>query len=342
MDAVKKSVLRFAGDVRASTLAAVSAGFLRSLSSAARLHPDSRPERHDVEVIPDIAYLPGGDPAHLLDVYRPTNHPRPLPIVIYIHGGGFRLLSKDTHWLMGLVFARFGYLVFNISYRLAPRHRYPAAIADAAAAYAWVVENAARYGGDPSRIVVAGESAGGNLATALSVVSCYRRPEPWAQRVFDTGVVPGVTIPFCAILQVSSPDRFGARRRLPFWLDDILRDVATSYLVPDGGACELADPLCLLERGEPPDRPLPAFFVPVGTRDPLLDDSRRLKRALDALGVPCTAMYYPGEVHAFHALVWRKEARRCWRDSLAFAEQHLRHPRSRSVPDGPDELAAAG
>jgi acetyl esterase len=341
MDPVKKSLLRFAGTVRTNALAVASNGFLRSLSSVARLHPESRPERHDVEVIPDLPYLPGGDRAHLLDVYRPTNRPHPLPIVVYIHGGGFRLLSKDTHWLMGLVFARFGYLVFNISYRLAPRHPYPAAIADTAAAYAWVVENAERFGGDLSRVVVAGESAGGNLATALSVLSCYPRPEAWAQRVFDTGVVPAVAIPFCAILQVSSPDRFGANGRLPFYVADVLRDVSASYLARGAEGCDLADPLCMLERGDPPARPLPAFFVPVGTRDPLLDDSRRLKKALDALGVPCTAMYYPGEVHAFHALVWRKEARRCWRDSLAFAEQHLRRPGSRAVPGDPDALAAA-
>ena len=82
-------------------------------------------------------------PEHLLDIYRSTVHPPPWPVVLYVHGGGFRILSKDTHWLMGLIFARRGYLVFNINYRLAPRHTFPAALQDAAAAYAWVVRHAA-------------------------------------------------------------------------------------------------------------------------------------------------------------------------------------------------------
>ena len=71
------------------------------------------------------------------------------------------------------------------------------------------------------------------------------------------------------------------------------------------------------------DRPLPPFFVPVGTRDPLLDDSRRLEKALATLNVPCEARYYPGGIHAFHALVWDPAARRCWRDALAFLDRHV-------------------
>jgi acetyl esterase len=72
------------------------------------------------------------------------------------------------------------------------------------------------------------------------------------------------------------------------------------------------------------DRPLPAFFAPVGTRDPLLDDTRRLEKALGMLNVPCEARYYPGGIHAFHALVWDPAARRCWRDALAFLDRHMR------------------
>jgi acetyl esterase len=72
------------------------------------------------------------------------------------------------------------------------------------------------------------------------------------------------------------------------------------------------------------DRPLPPFFVPVGTRDPLLDDTRRLEKALAGLNVPCEARYYPGGIHAFHAMVWDPAARRCWRDALAFLDRHMR------------------
>ena len=61
-----------------------------------------------------------------------------------MHGGAFQSLSKDTHWLMGLAFARRGYVVFSINYRLAPKHRFPAGLQDACTAARWVHENAAR------------------------------------------------------------------------------------------------------------------------------------------------------------------------------------------------------
>ena len=72
------------------------------------------------------------------------------------------------------------------------------------------------------------------------------------------------------------------------------------------------------------DRPVMPFFAPVGTRDPLLDDTRRLEKALGALNVPCEARYYPGGIHAFHAMVWNPGARRCWRDALAFLDRYCR------------------
>jgi acetyl esterase len=146
--------------------------------------------------------------------------------------------------------------------------------------------------------------------------------------------VPRAALPFCAMLEVSNPERFSARRRLPFWIDGMIRDASASYLhgYPPGPGpeTELADPLRVLEHaaGVPAqprfDRPLPAFFAPVGTRDPLLDDTRRLEKALEALSVPCEARYYPGGIHAFHALVWNPAARRCWRDALAFLDRYMR------------------
>ena len=75
---------------------------------------------------------------------------------------------------------------------------------------------------------------------------------------------------------------------------------------------------------------IPAFFAPVGTADPILDDTRRLKVALDRLGVPCEARYYPGEIHAFHAFVVRRPAIECWRHTFDFLDRHL--PTSRPVP----------
>ena len=298
----------------------------RGAASAGRLHPLAKPERHRVEVLRDIPYRREGGQEHKLDVYRPTDRTGPLPVVLYVHGGGFRILSKDTHWVMALSFARRGYLVFNIDYRLAPQNPYPAAPEDAAAALAWTADNAERYGGDPGRIILAGESAGANLITSLTIATTYERPEPWARALFDRGVRPRAVVPACGMLQVSDPGRFLRRKStLSTFVNDRIAEVSSAYL--DGavrtapGALDLADPLVVLERGLAPDRPLPPFFIPVGTKDPVLDDSRRLKSALDRLGASSEIRYYEGEVHAFHAFVWRKNAQQCWKDTFTFLDQ---------------------
>jgi acetyl esterase len=303
----------------------VSSLFFHGLSRAGRLHPASNPRRHRVEVTRDVRYSDSDHGEHVLDIYKPTGRPGPLPIVFYVHGGAFQILSKDTHWLMGLAFARHGYLVINISYRLAPRHPFPAAIEDTCQAWLWLLREAERLGGDLRRVAVAGESAGGNLVTALTLAACQRRDEPFARAVFDAGVVPRAAMPFCAMLEVSRPERF-TRRPMPSWVHGMLRGTSSAYLhtMPRGNGRDLADPLVVFERGDKLDRPLPPFFAPVGTKDPLLDDTRRLEKALTALDVPCEARYYPGGIHAFHALVWQPRAKHCWRDALAFLDRHTR------------------
>jgi len=317
--------------IRRATNTLIGSGFFGTISRLGRLHPLSNPSKHGVEVIRNIEYLRSGNPKHRLDIYRPNNPSGPLPIVVYLHGGAFHLLSKETHWFMGLAFARAGYLAFNVDYRLAPQYPYPSAVSDACAALEWIADHAEAHGGDLSRVVFAGESAGGNLATALTICCCYRRPEEFAQRAFATGVVPTAVIPACAPLQVSNPGRLSRKRKLPRWVHSILDGMNDAYIGqlhdPAPGELDLADPLHVFERKERPDRTLPAFFVPIGTRDPLLDDTRRLDRALRAMNVECEARYYEGELHAFHALVWRRQAKRCWREQLAFLKRALEHPR---------------
>jgi acetyl esterase len=304
-------------------------GFFRGISRAGLLHPHARPERHDVEVVRDVPYMNSGRSEHRLDIYRPRRALNErVPVVLYVHGGGFRILSKDTHWVMGLAFARRGYLVFNIGYRLAPEHPFPAAVADSCAALEWVCENAGNWGGDVERLALAGESAGGNLVTALGLATSYARPEPFARRLFERGVRPRAVLPACAILQVSDCDRFQRRwPKLGTFVRDRLHEVSTSYLLgcdrETPGALDLADPLVALERGARPERPLPPFLVTCGTKDPLIDDAQRLAIALGRLGVEHETRYYPGEMHAFQALVWRPNARSFWRHTHAFLERHL-------------------
>lgn len=303
----------------------VSKTAFSTLGRSARLDPALRRVAARLQIDADVPYCAGATPDQRLDIYRPTEPTpdgRPRPALIYVHGGGFSMLSKDTHWGLALRFANRGFVVFNINYRLAPRHRFPAAIEDACAAFDWVARNAHIYGADLSRLVLAGESAGGNLVTALSVATLWERPEPWARAVHDLGVVPRVVMPACGYLQVSDPDRFRRRRALPFWLYDLIERTSMNYLPPHAsrpGESPMADPLLLVEGAEaPPERPLPDFFIPCGTRDPILDDSRRLGIALERLGAAADVAIYPGGVHAFHAMPWDRQHDACWADTWSF------------------------
>lgn len=302
------------------------------LSKLGRLHPKLRAEQARIRVVRDIPYRDTGHPAHRLDVHIPEGK-GPWPVVLYVHGGGFRILSKETHWVMALAFARKGYLVVNIDYRLAPAHPFPAAIEDAAHALRWVHRHVHEYGGDPQRLVLAGESAGANLVTSLAIATSYERPEPFARALFEEGISPKAVVAACGLYEVGNVERF-RKPKVPVWVLDRLVEVRMAYLDPalhlaDGpGGLDLANPILLLERGERPVRPLPSFFASVGTADVLLDDTRRLAKALEALGTRCEARYYPREVHAFQAFVWREQARACWRHTHEFLEATLGEPAS--------------
>ena len=107
-----------------------------------------------------------------LDVYRPkegTGH----PVLIFIHGGGWKMGDKKHYGGIGRLFSGEGYVTVNINYRLSPDVIHPAHVEDVAAAVAWVVNNIASYGGDPGRIFVMGHSAGGHLAALVATDERY-------------------------------------------------------------------------------------------------------------------------------------------------------------------------
>jgi acetyl esterase len=298
--------------------------------------PDAHPARHHLVVHRDLAYGPSGHDHHRLDAYVPTHAARPLPVVMYVHGGGFTMLSKETHRVMALAIARAGYLLFNINYRLGPRHTYPAPLEDACDALLWVKRNCERFGGDPTRIGLAGESAGGNLVTALAVAASWRRPEPFARRVFDADVRLRGVVATYGFLDLGYTGQYIADPNIPRWTKSLLLDAARSYLGHDVRAAveayPLASPLRIIEAGAP-ERPLPPFFLSVGTRDPLIRCSKRLKSALDRLGTPCELQVAPGEIHGYDAMVWRAPAKEKWRAAHAFLDRHLGGHAEDAAPD---------
>jgi len=243
----------------------------RALHAFARVRyamPDARPSRFHLRLERDVVYGSRDVPEHRLDAYIPTRGHGPTPVVMYVHGGGFRMLSKETHRVMALAIARAGYLLFNINYRQGTRHPYPAPLEDASRALLWVQENCARYGGDPGRIALAGESAGGNLVTALAVASSWRRPEPFARRVFDAHVALRAVVATYGFLDLGHTDEYLKHPRMSRWTKSLLLDAARSYVGYDVRsaveAFPLTSPLRIIEGGAP-DRPLPPFFASVGT-----------------------------------------------------------------------------
>jgi acetyl esterase/lipase len=122
----------------------------------------------------DLVYRPGGDPdgKDKLDLYVPAG-PGPFPVIVFIHGGGLLQGDKSIYAGLGPYFVRKGFAAALINHRLSPAVSHPAHIEDAAAAFAWVVRNVERFGGDPKRIVLTGHSSGGYLAALLALDPRY-------------------------------------------------------------------------------------------------------------------------------------------------------------------------
>lgn len=128
--------------------------------------------------IPDSVALERGiefsnpDNQHLqLDLARPKNAAKPGPAILCIHGGGFRAGTRDGYDGLCVKLAEHGFVAVTVTYRLAPKYPFPAAVYDVKAAVRWLRANAAKYQIDPERIGVTGDSAGGHLAQFLGVTA---------------------------------------------------------------------------------------------------------------------------------------------------------------------------
>jgi acetyl esterase len=225
-------------------------------------------------------------------VYRPEGE-GPLPLVAYAHGGGWVLGTLDGFGPVCRALANAsGAVVASIGYRLAPEHPFPAAPDDVRAAVRWLAGNARELGGDPERIAIAGDSAGGNLAT---VTARRLRDEGGSPLRFQALVYPVCDSGLNTPSYRASADGFGlsALSMKRFW--DLYLDGADGRR-PDASPLQAED-----LSGLPP-----AFILTVRD-DVLRDEGEAYARALQAAGVPVTLRRYDGAVHGF--LRWMAKSR---------------------------------
>lgn len=249
-------------------------------------------ERPGVEVLRNISYTTGKpeDAAkHKLDLYRPSNA-RNAPVLLFIHGGAWRMGDRRQYAALGNRFARDGILTAVMSYRLAPRNPHPAQIEDVAAAFAWVARRIGEYGGDPKRIFVAGHSAGAHLAALLTLDQRYLKA-----RGLSWHDIRG-TIALSGVYEIRGPESVFGRNEQ---------------------ARKEASPLGQVKAGAPP------FLIAYCERDyPTLPaQALRFHRALRAAGVPAELVFIRGQGHISEILHLAREDDPAARAMLRFMQR---------------------
>ena len=212
------------------------------------------------------------------DLYVPAGPP-PFPTLLFLHGGAWVTGSPWTHRRLAAELAALGLLTVSLDYRRAPKHRFPAAVADCSFALDWAAERAGSYGGDPSRLLVGGDSAGGNLAAA----------------VLATGAAASAATVRAALLLYGI---FDYHRALPTLSALVGGPDAGSqaYLVPAD-----ADAL----RGDPAVSPearcghFPPTLLLTGGRDPLLPESVAMAGRLAGHHLAHQLVVLPDAPHGF-------------------------------------------
>ena len=214
---------------------------------------------------------------------------QPRPLVAYFHGGGWVQGDLETHHgLCARVALRSGAIVVAIDYRLAPEHKFPAAVDDCMAAYTWLRQHGEEVGGDRTRVAVAGDSAGGNLAAVISQLSVRSAvPTPTCQVLIYPATDFTLDTPSHREL---ADGHIIPRDRIVWYSEQYLRNEAERRDV------RVSPVLARDLTGQPPALVITAGF------DPLRDEGHAYAERLRAAGVRVIDREYPGQIHAFVSL----------------------------------------
>jgi acetyl esterase len=252
---------------------------------------------------------PAGDiPVRL---YVPHTAPEKAPVIVFYHGGGWVIGDLETHDTACRHLAvESGCIVLSVDYRLAPEHKFPAAVEDAVAAYEWTLAHAAELDGDPARVAVGGDSAGGNLAAVV------------CQKLRETG---GQAPAFQLLIYPATDFRANTRSHDVYGKDFVLTTELMEYFQGHylNGSQEkedvMASPLLAADLSG-----LPPAWIGTAGFDPLQDEAKAYAKRLREAGVAVEETSYDGMVHGFMTLTGAiDDARRMFRDMGAYVKARL-------------------
>lgn len=256
----------------------------------------------------DIASFEAPGPAGPIAIrrYRPQDQQPNSGALVYFHGGGHCIGSIETHERICQALARICALtVLSVGYRLAPEHPFPAGPEDCFAATRWIAANAGELGIDAARIVVGGDSAGGNLATVICQMAKQENGPAIAAQVliYPNTDLTGTVYHSKSVENVSDP--LLAKATIDWFYEHYLAD-------PEQASNPMASPIMSSDlSGLPPALVLTAGF------DPLRDEGATYAVRLISSGVAVELIHYPALPHAFIQLIGVIDAARAALDDIA-------------------------
>ncbi len=232
--------------------------------------------------------IPGAAGSIKARIYTPTEGTKPFPVIVYYHGGGWVIATIDTYDGGARSLAMMAKaIVVSVEYRKAPENKFPAAHDDAFAAYKWAYMHAASIGGDSSRMALAGESAGGNLAIATAVAI---RDAKLAMPKYVLSVYP-----------IAQPDTMTASYKENAAAKPLNRPMMSWFFEKYARtAADRMDPRIDLVGADL--KGLPPVMIINAQIDPLRSDGEMLESKLKAAGVSVQRKVYPGVTHEFFGM----------------------------------------
>ena len=255
----------------------------------------------DVEVIRDVEYGKGGDVSLRLDIVRPRVTPKdPMPVVIFIHGGGWRGGDKQSAVQHLIPLAQKGYFCATINYRLTDVAIFPAQIEDCKCAIRWVRAHAKEYNADPKRIGVWGGSAGGHLVALLGTSGGEKDLEGKGGYPKESSKVQAVCdwfgpTDFLKIAEDAKKSGMTDEQIAKLGATDPVSLLVGGKFWEKPDVCKKASPITYVTKDDPP------FLIMHGDKDPLvpLSQSQTFYDALKKVGVDATLKILEGAGHGF-------------------------------------------